>query len=44
MNDLFTPAGTGNIQLGTRIFNFNGIPVRTLKDESENPWFVAKDV
>ena len=44
MNDLFTPAGTGNIQLETRIFNFNGIPVRTLKDESGNPWFVAKDV
>ena len=44
MNDLFTPAGAGNIQSGTRIFSFNGIPVRAVKDESGNPWFVAKDV
>ncbi len=44
MNDLFTPAGTGNIQSELRIFNFNDAPVRTVKDESGNPWFVAKDV
>lgn len=43
MNDLFTPAGTGNIQSGTRIFSFNGIPVRTVIKDNE-PWFVAKDV
>lgn len=25
-------------------FNFNSAPLRTLTDENNNPWFVAKDV
>ena len=47
MNDLFERSdGAGVIQPGENIttYNFNGAPIRVVKDDSGEPWFVAKDV
>lgn len=47
MSDLFTQVGADASQPEAAIttYNFNGsTPVRVVKDESGEPWFVAKDV
>ncbi|MDD3165291.1 MAG: BRO family protein [Oscillospiraceae bacterium] len=47
MNELFDSlTGTASPQSENALstYNFNGTPVRVVKDESGNPWFVAKDV